>query len=106
VAEYTGLIKALEWVHTNLEDRKIEILGDSQLVIRHITGEYTVRSSRIIPFYDKVCSLLKMFTWTARWIPRKENVVADELSLKAYNEYCVKNYGKVPLTMRQTGAAK
>jgi ribonuclease HI len=101
VAEYTGVIKALEWVQTNSEDRQIEILGDSQLVIRHLTAEYSVRSHRIIPFYEKARSLLEKFTWTARWIPREENSVADELSREAYKEYCMKNYGKVPPTMRQ-----
>ena len=104
VAEYTGIIKALEWVLANLEDREIEVLGDSQLVIRHLTGEYSVRSARIVPFYEKARSLLEKFSWTAKWIPRKENSVADELSMKAYRGYCMKAYGKVPLTMRQSGA--
>jgi ribonuclease HI len=104
LAEYTGLIKALEWVQANLEDRDIEIFGDSQLVIRHMTGEYSVRSPRIIPLYERACSLLERFSWTAKWIPREQNRVADELSMKAYREYCLKKYGKVPPTMRQTGA--
>jgi len=104
VAEYTGIIRALEWALANLEDREIEILGDSHLVIRHLTGEYSVRSPRIIPFYEKARSLLEKFNWTARWIPREENNVADELSMKAYREYCTRRYGRVPPTMRQTGA--
>ncbi len=104
VAEYAGLIKGLEWVRTNADDRELEIIGDSTLVIRHLTGEYKVRAPRLVPLYRKACSLLNELKWTARWVRREENTVADELSLKAYREYSMKKYGKVPPTMRQTGA--
>ena len=104
VAEYTGLIKSIEWVLANQSDRGLEILGDSQLVIRQLTGEYKVRSPRVTPLYERAVSLLEAFEWTAKWIPREENTVADELSEKAYREYCMKRYGRVPPTMRQTGA--
>ncbi len=104
VAEYTGLIKALEWIQTHLDDRELEILGDSRLVIEQVNGHYQVKASRIIPLYKKTTSLLEPFQWAARWIPREENTVADELSLKAYKVYCLKSYGRVPPTMRQTGA--
>jgi ribonuclease HI len=37
VAEYTGLIKALEWLLAHsYENQNIIVRGDSQLVIRHI----------------------------------------------------------------------
>lgn len=104
VAEYTGLIKALEWIQTHLDDMELEILGDSRLVIEQVNGHYQVKAPRVIPLYEKAISLLEPFNWTARWIPREENAVADELSMKAFREYCLKNYGRVPQTMRQTGA--
>ena len=104
VAEYTGLIRSIEWVLANQTDKGLEILGDSQLVIRQLTGEYKVRSPRVTPLHELAVSLLQAFEWTAKWIPREENTVADELSEKSYREYCMKRYGRVPLTMRQTGA--
>src|SRR6266581_4827150 len=64
MAEYTGLIKALEWVQANLEDREIELLGDSKLVIGQIKREYEV-STPEIPFYEKTRALLERFSWTA-----------------------------------------
>ena len=103
VGEYTGLIKGLEWVQKNTKVPKVEILGDSQVVIRHLTGEYKVRSSRLLPFYQKTLSLLEHVQWTAKWIPREENTVADALSEKAYTEYWLKKTGRVPSTMRQRG---
>ena len=104
VAEYTALIKGIEWIRENLEGRKLEILGDSQLVIRHLTGEYRVSSPRMKPLYEKACSALAGFEWNANWIPREQNAIADELSERAYREYYVKNFGTVPPTMRQRGA--
>ncbi len=58
-------------------------MWDSRLVIEQANGHYEVRASRIIPLYNKTASLLEPFNWTTRWIPREENTVADELSLKA-----------------------
>lgn len=104
VGEYTGLIKGLEWVRENTDDPDTEILGDSQLVIRQLTGEYKVRSPRMMPLYRKSLSLLERFQWTAKWIPRGENSVADALSEKAYTEYWMKKTGRVPPTMRHRGA--
>ena len=104
VAEYTALIRGLEWIQTNLKDREVEILGDSRLVIEQLNGRYKVKSPRIIPLHIKASTLLEPFKWTSTWIPREENASADELSLKAYREYCLKRYGRVPSTMRQTGA--
>jgi ribonuclease HI len=104
VAEYTGLIKSLEWIQANRNEREIEIWGDSQLVIRQLTGEYKVRSPRVAPLNQRANSLLKGFKWTAKWIPREKNAVADALCEKAYREYWMKKYGQVPPTMRQRGA--
>ena len=104
VGEYTGLIKGLEWIRKNTDDPNLELLGDSQVVIYHLTGEYKVRSSRMMPLYQQTLSILDRFQWTAKWIPRGENSVADALSEKAYTEYWMKKTGKVPPTMRQRGA--
>src|SRR5207245_1805051 len=71
VAEYTGLIKSIEWVSANQTDRGLEILGDSQLVIRQLTGEYKVRSPRVLTFYQTAVSILEGFRWTAKWIPSR-----------------------------------
>ena len=104
VGEYTGLIKGLEWIQKNTKDPKVEILGDSQVVIRHLTGEYKVHSPRLMPLYQKTLSLLEHLQWADKWIPREENTVADALSEKAYTEYWMEKTGRVPPTMRQRGA--
>jgi ribonuclease HI len=88
VAEYTAVIKALEWLLKNdFTAERIEVRSDSQLCIYQLTGDYAVRSSRIKPLYKKAKNLAKKFaSLKFRWVPREKNEEADELSRKAYVE--------------------
>jgi ribonuclease HI len=88
VTEYTGIIKALDWLlEYNYNDQKIIIRGDSQLVINQIKGKYKVRAVKIIPLYQKVKSIISKFKdIKIEWIPRDKNKEADKLSNKAYQE--------------------
>jgi ribonuclease HI len=54
-AEYNAIILALE----TLEDKDIEILSDSELVVRQLNGVYKVRKEHLLELYDKVFSLIK-----------------------------------------------
>lgn len=86
VAEYTAVIKALEWLlASQLENEKIEIRSDSQLCIYQLQGIYGVYSPRIKPLYKKARQLAGKFRdLHFRWVPREQNEEADELSRKAY----------------------
>jgi ribonuclease HI len=89
VAEYTGIIKALEWLleKNNYDNQGIIARGDSQLVISQLNGKYKVRAVKIIPLYQKAKSLLSKFKdIKIEWIPRDNNKEADKLSNKAYQE--------------------
>jgi ribonuclease HI len=90
VAEYTGIIKALEWLlekDNYNNNQKIIVRGDSQLVISQLNGKYKVRAVKIIPLYQKAKSLLSKFKdIKIEWIPRDNNKEADKLSNKAYQE--------------------
>ena len=88
VAEYTGVIKALEWLlQNNCSDKQIIVKGDSKLVIFQIKGKYKVKASRIIPLYTLSMDLISKFkSIDFEWIPREENKEADALSYKAYQE--------------------
>jgi ribonuclease HI len=91
VAEYTALIRALEWLlANNYENKKILVRGDSQLVIRQIEGNFKVKAPNIIPLYRKVMSLISKFKHIQfELIPREENKKADRLSNLAYEEECL-----------------
>ncbi|RLI75650.1 ribonuclease H [Archaeoglobales archaeon] len=89
VAEYTAMIKALEFLVSNgLTDDEVIVKGDSQLTIRQMNGVYSVKADRIIPLYKEARELARKFRRIRFvWIPREQNEVADELSHQAYVEY-------------------
>ena len=93
VAEYTALIKALQWLlENNLGRAKVEIKSDSQLIVNQITGDYKVKSKRIISLYKQVLLLKSKFQdIQIKWIPREKNREADRLTNKAYNKALQQN---------------
>ena len=96
VAEYMGIIKALEWLLLlpQLNDNNSEIIvrGDSKLVVYQIKGKYKAKASRIVPLHQTVMSLISKFKiLNIEWIPREQNMDADRLSNKAYQEFLENN---------------
>jgi ribonuclease HI len=91
VAEYTGIIKALEWlIANNYQKENIVIKGDSQLVIQQIKRNFKVKAPNIIPLYHKAMSLISKFKHIQfELIPRRQNKEADRLSNLAYQEQCL-----------------
>jgi ribonuclease HI len=92
VAEYMGIIKALEWLlslpQLNDDNSKIIVRGDSKLVVYQIKGKYKVKASRIVPLHQTVMSLISKFkVLNIEWVPREQNMDADRLSNKAYQEF-------------------
>jgi len=80
VAEYFGCILGLEEC-IKLEIKNLIIEGDSQLIIKQLLGEYTVKSESMIPLYEKATTLLKFFdNIEIKHVYRKFNKRADELS--------------------------
>jgi ribonuclease HI len=94
VGEYYGLIRALEWLSKNPKidkSSKIQVQGDSKVVIAQMRGEFKTRSKRLSPLNTKARELAEGFpNMSFRWIPRSENVEADGMSRLAYEEYMKK----------------
>ena len=88
VAEYTALIKGLEWLTEHAaKDEPIMVYGDSKLVVSQMNGDYRIRSKRISPYYRRAISLRNAFQGIEiAWIPREKNNEADALTNKAYRE--------------------
>jgi len=88
VAEYSGLIAALQYLVDKNYHAPITVLSDSQLMIRQLNGEYRVNSPRLLPLYQKAKELVSGFEDVRfEWIPREQNTEADRQSWKAYNEH-------------------
>ena len=102
VAEYTALVKALEWLlANNLNSDSVQINSDSQLVVKQLSGEYKVKSKRIVPFYREVLLLKKKFKdIEIKWIAREENIEADALTNQAYMKALQDNPQYLDRTLR------
>ena len=83
VAQYSALLVALKGA-TDLGCREIEVLADSELLVKQINGIYKVRSEDIRPLYEEAISLLKGFkSYKVRHVYREQNSAADKLANEA-----------------------
>lgn len=76
-AEYTGALVGLsKAIELGLQD--IELLGDSQLIILQLSGEWKVKTPHLYPLWQEAQSHLRKLGKTKfRWIPREDNKLAD-----------------------------
>ena len=80
VAEYRALITGLQEAE-KLGAKNICIRGDSQLVVRQMTGEYRVKHPDMIPLYEQAQSLLNHFdSHKFEHNLRHKNELADKLA--------------------------
>lgn len=79
VAEYKALLRGLERAKA-LGASEVEIVGDSELVARQLTGAYKVKNAALKPLYLEALAALRGFQrWQVRTVPRAQNERADEL---------------------------
>jgi ribonuclease HI len=79
-AEYMGLIIGLQEA-CNLKIKHLSVEGDSMIVIKQMTGDFKVKSSRLSVLHDNASELAANFeSITFAHIYRKNNTRADELS--------------------------
>lgn len=87
VAEYVGAIRALEWLVDRGFHGSVAVVGDSELVIRQMNGEYRVRAEHLRAYYDRLGQLGRTFASVRfEWVPRERNERADELSKLALED--------------------
>jgi len=85
VAEYSGLVKALE-AAKQIGTGQLTIYSDSELLVRQVSGKYKVRSDQIRPLYLLAMDLLDHFdSWDVRHVTRDKNKQADKLVNQALN---------------------
>ncbi len=79
-AEYMGLIEGLRWINKK-KLNNIVIEGDSDLVIKQMSGIYKVKSENLMKLNREALELIKNVEGVKlRHIPREENSRADHLS--------------------------
>lgn len=83
IAEYTGLVKALEHAR-RLGATRITVFSDSELMVKQMNGEYRVKNEGLLPLYQQATQLRKGFAFAAiRHIRREFNKHADRLCNEA-----------------------
>src|SRR3954464_3903867 len=80
VAEYKALITALEQAR-DLGAKRIKVLGDSELIVKQMRGEYRVKNPDLRVLYDEAQDLFKAFdAATIDHNYREDNSLADRLA--------------------------
>jgi ribonuclease HI len=79
VAEYCALLLGLHAAQ-KLGASEVEVIGDSELIAKQVTGDYKVRNAALRPLHAEVLHALRGFErWSIRTVPRAENATADAL---------------------------
>ncbi len=85
VAEYHGLLEGLA-AADKLQADAVEVLSDSELMVRQMNGQYRVKNAGLKPLYDRACRLKGKFSnFTISHVRREENKAADKLVNQAIN---------------------
>ena len=79
VAEYRALLRGVELAAAHGAD-ELELIGDSELVVRQIEGRYKVKDATMRKLHAEAKRALGEFDgWSIRHVRREENADADRL---------------------------
>jgi ribonuclease HI len=79
VAEYRALLLGIERARER-GATELELIGDSELVVRQVRGEYRVKDAGLRPLHAQAIEALDGFdAWSVRHVRREENAEADRL---------------------------
>jgi ribonuclease HI len=87
VAEYRALLSGLKWA-AEAGATEVEVLSDSELLVRQIRGEYRVKSEGLKLLHGEALDLARGFArFSIRHVRREENAEADALVNRALDEH-------------------
>jgi ribonuclease HI len=79
VAEYRALLLGIEMAAA-LGASELELVGDSELIVRQVEGRYKVKDAALRELHAEVKRALKPFeNWSIRHVRREQNAEADRL---------------------------
>ncbi|MEX2107916.1 MAG: reverse transcriptase-like protein [Solirubrobacterales bacterium] len=79
VAEYRALLLGIELAAAR-EAKELELIGDSELIVRQMKGEYKVKDATLRGLHDQAQKALRPFErWSIRHVRREQNAEADRL---------------------------
>ncbi len=91
IAEYRGLLSALQWsVKKGIQS--LHIRSDSELLVKQMQGKYRVRNAKLQKLHGEATVLAeKIGQVKYEHIPREKNKEADRLANKAMDETSLTN---------------
>jgi ribonuclease HI len=79
VAEYRALLLGIEMAAA-LGATEVELVGDSELIVRQVEGKYKVKDATMRELHAEVKRALEPFEiWSIRHVRREQNAEADRL---------------------------
>ncbi len=79
VAEYKALLLGIA-LASQLGADELELVGDSELVVKQVKGEYKVKDATMRELHGQVKEALNGFeSWSIRHVRREHNAEADRL---------------------------
>ena len=86
VAEYRGLLAALEWAHAH-GHRIVHVRSDSLLLVQQMLGNYRVKHPGLQPLHAKASLLAHQIGRVSfEHVRREQNAHADRLANKAMDD--------------------
>lgn len=86
--EYLAVMAAILWFLKMPEEKRrpIIIQSDSQLVVNQCSGKWQCKDEKLSQLHDLILKGINKFgkSVTFKWIPRENNLAADELSRSVY----------------------
>jgi ribonuclease HI len=79
VAEYRAMLLGIERARA-LGAREVELIGDSELIVRQLRGEYRVKEPNLAALHARArAELARLERWSLRNVPREQNAEADRI---------------------------
>ncbi len=86
VAEYYGLIAALDYAQSN-NIHALRIESDSELLVKQMRGQYKVKSEDLKPLFERAKKMSQSFSsFRIDHVYREQNAEADALANEAMDE--------------------
>lgn len=86
VAEYRGLLAALEWARAH-ETRSVHVRSDSLLLVQQMLGNYKVKNAGLQPLHARARTLAREIGHvTYEHVRREANAHADRLANRAMDD--------------------
>jgi ribonuclease HI len=102
VAEYTGVVRALELAR-DLGASEVHLLLDSKLIVEQLAGRWRVKDAKLRPLWAEALRELRLLPegWVAAHVPRAQNSLADAMCNEAIDRVMA---GGPPVVVRRPAA--